>query len=159
MRTPHLPFLVLALVPALAAPAAAQQRADTLRLADAIAAARAANPALRSARLEADAAAARVSQAGALPDPQLQLGLDNRPVSGFGTMDPMTMNTVQLTQTVPWPGKRGFAEERARRLAEAGKLDADAAELDLVARVKSAYYRLAFEDRALAVMDGTRELL
>ncbi len=175
MRTPYLPLL--ALIPALAvplaaqqpgdttrarpvaAPVAAQQRGDTLRLADAIAAVRAANPALRSARLEADAAAARVSQAGALPDPQLQFSLDNRPVSGFGTMDPMTMNAVQLTQTVPWPGKLGFGQERARRLAEAGKLDADAAELDLVARVKSAYYQLAYMDRALAVMDQTRELL
>ncbi len=142
-----------------AAPAAAQQPADTLRIADAIAVARSANPSLHSARLEADAAAARVSPAGALPDPTLQLGLDNRPVNGFGTMDPMTMNTVQLTQTLPWPGKLGFGEERARRLADAGKLDADGAELDLVARVKSTYYQLAYMDRALGVMSQTRELL
>ncbi len=137
----------------------AQQPGDTLRLPDAIAAARAANPALRAARLEADAAGARVSQAGALPDPTLQFGLENRPVKGFGTMDPMTMNTVQLTQTLPWPGKLGYAQERTRRLADASKLDADEAEVDLVARVKSTYYQLAYMDRALVVMSQTRDLL
>ncbi len=156
-----LPVLVWAVVVASgAAPrATAQQPGDTLRIADAIAVARAANPSLRAARLEADAAGARVSQAGALPDPTLQFSLDNRPVNGFGTMDPMTMNTVQLTQTLPWPGKLGYAQERTRRLADASKLDADEAELDLVARVKSTYYRLAYMDRALGVMNQTRDLL
>ncbi len=139
--------------------AAAQQTTDTLRLADAIAAARQANPMVRAARLEAEAAAARVSQAGALPDPQLQLSLDNRPVNGFGTMDPMTMNVVQLTQTLPWPGKLGFGRERARSLAAAGRLDADEAELDLVARLESTYYQIGYMDRALAVLNQTRDLL
>ncbi len=132
---------------------------DTLRLAEAIAAARAANPGLQAARLDADAAAARVSQAGAFPDPQVQLSLDNRPVNGFGTMDPMTMNAVQVTQTIPWPGKLSFNQARARDLAAAGRLDADEAENDLVARVTSLYYQLGYMDRALAVMDQTRDLL
>jgi cobalt-zinc-cadmium efflux system outer membrane protein len=132
---------------------------DTLRLADVVAAARATNPALRAARLSADAAAEAVPQSGALPDPQLQLGLMNRPLNGFGASQAMTMNTVQLTQVLPWPGKLGFAEERARRIASAGDRDADEAELELVARVKASYFQLAFMDRALAVMDQTRRLL
>ena len=145
----------------MAAPAAAagQQRPDTLRLADVVAAARAANPMLRSARLEADAGAARVSQAGALPDPLVQLGLMNRPVAGFGTMDPMTMNSIQFTQTVPWPGKLGYGQQRSRFLADASRLDADEAELDLGSRVTSVYYQLASMDRSLTVMGQTRELL
>lgn len=140
-------------------PAAAPAPGDTLRLADLIAAARQANPALQAARLDADAAAARVSQAGALPDPQVQLSLDNRPINGFGTMEPMTMNAVQVTQTIPWPGKLGFAERRARDLAAAGRLDAAEAENDLVARVTGVYYQLGYMDRALAVMGQTRDLL
>ena len=145
----------------MAAPAAAagQQRSDTLRLADAVAAARAANPMLRAAHLEADAGTARVSQAGALPDPQLQVGLMNRPVAGFGTMDPMTMNSIQLTQTLPWPGKLGYGQQRSRLLADAARLDADDAELDLGSRVTSVYYQLAYMDRALTIMEQTRELL
>jgi cobalt-zinc-cadmium efflux system outer membrane protein len=140
-----------------AVPAAATH--DTLRLADVVAAARAANPALQAARLGADAAQDAVPQAGALPDPELQLGLMNRPLNGFGTMEPMTMNTVQLTQMVPWPGKLGFGQERSRRLAQAGRLDAREAELELTARVRTVYFRLAYMDRALGVMHETRELL
>ena len=150
---------VLVLVGAAPALAVAQQGPDTLRLADVVAAARAANPMVQAARLEADAAAQRVPQAGALPDPQVQLGLMNRPVDGFGTGEAMTMNTIQLTQTLPWPGRLAYGAERARRLALAQRLDADEAELGLVAQVKAVYDQLAYMDRALAVMDQTRELL
>jgi outer membrane protein TolC len=74
-------------------------------------------------------------------------------------MDPMTMNTIQLTQTLPWPGKLSFGQARARGLAEAGRLDADEAEAGLVASVKNAYYQIAYLDRALAVMVQTGALL
>jgi cobalt-zinc-cadmium efflux system outer membrane protein len=151
----------MAVVVLAAAPVAAagQERPDTLRLAEVVAAARAANPMLRAARLEAAAAADRVSQAGALPDPELQLGLMNRPVAGFGTSEPMTMNAIQLTQMIPWPGKLGYGRERSRRLADAQRLDADEAELGMVARAKGVYFQLAYMDRALGVMDQTRALL
>jgi outer membrane protein TolC len=157
----RVPLAARALLLIVAVPGAAfsQSVPDTLRLDDALALARGANPALRAARLEADAAAARVSPAGALPDPALQLSLDNRPVNGFGTLDPMTMNTVQLTQTLPWPGKLSFGQARARGLAEAGRLDADEVEVALIASVKSAYYQFAYMDRALVVMIQTRDLL
>ena len=102
--------------------------ADTLRLSDAVALARTGNPMLRAARLRADAATERVPQAGALPDPELSLGLMNRMAGNLrSTMDPMTMNQVQLTQMFPWPGVLGFAEQRAQRLADAERLDADEA--------------------------------
>ncbi len=133
---------------------------DTLRLADAVEIARQANPMLRAARLQADAARERVPQAGALPDPQLELGFANRMTSDLGaTMDPMTMNEVRLTQMLPWPGTLRYAKARARHLARAGEFDADEAELMLVARVKSIYYELAYMDRALVVMESTRDLL
>jgi outer membrane protein TolC len=141
-------------------PGAAQQvSSDTLQLADAVALVRDANPMLRAARLRADAAAERVPQAGALPDPQLSFSLMNRPVGGFGTSEPMTMNSVQLTQRFPWPGQLGFKQERARHLATAEALDAEEIERSLVARVTGIYNRLAFMDRALDVMRDTRELL
>jgi outer membrane protein TolC len=139
--------------------ALAAQADDTLRLATAVTLAREANPALAAARLSADAAAARVPQAGAWPDPQLTFGLMNRPLWGFGTDDPMTMNAVQLTQTLPWPGKRGFGEDRARSLASAERLDADEAERQLIGQTRAAYAELAAMDRALAVMRRTQVLL
>ncbi|MBI2616140.1 MAG: TolC family protein [Gemmatimonadetes bacterium] len=134
--------------------------ADTLRVAAAVSIAREANPMLRAARLQADAAAERVPQAGALPDPELSFGLMNRMAGSLkSTMDPMTMNQVQLTQEFPWPGKLGFAKQRAQGLARADRLDAEDTELMLVARVKSVYYDLAYMDRALSLMRASRDLL
>lgn len=139
--------------------AAAYESADTLQLAEAIQIARQANPSLHAARLQADAMAERVSQAAALPDPQLQFALMNRPVNGFGTAERMTMNQVQLTQMLPWPGKLRFGKERARHLAVAEAFTAEDAEVQLVSRVKTAYYELAYMDRAIAIMERTRDLL
>lgn len=137
-----------------------EQVADTLRLAEALMLAREANPSLQAAWLRADAALARVPQAGALPDPLLSFGFMNRPVQDVGRTDqPMTMNAVTLSQRFPWPGKLGFSEERADHLAQAEQLEAEELERQLLARVKSVYYELAYMDRALLIMGETRELL
>lgn len=132
---------------------------DTLRLSAVVAELRRANPMLQSARYAADAASERVSQAGALPDPMLTLGLRNRPLSGSGTAQMMTMNWLGLAQTLPWPGKLGFNEQRADHLAIASQMDAEEMEAALIARAKSAYFQAAFMDRALGIMAATRDLL
>lgn len=138
--------------------AEAQAVSDTLALMDALEMARAANPALRAVRLKADAAAELILPAGALPDPQLMFGFMNRPVD-FDTDQAMTMNTVQITQRFPWPGKLGFARQRMRWLAEAEQWDAKETEAVLLARVKSVYFQIAYIDRALRIMGETRDLL
>jgi outer membrane protein TolC len=145
----------LALPPA----AAGQSASDTLRLDAAVATARSANPKLQAARLGADAAAERISQAGALPDPQLTVGFMNRPLSGFGTAEPMTMNQVQVSQRLPWPGKLGFSEDRARLLASAEAFSADDVEARLISQVRAVYYMLAATDRTITILERTRELL
>jgi outer membrane protein TolC len=71
----------------------------------------------------------------------------------------MTMNQIQLMQRFPWPGKLAFSEDRARSLALAGALEADNVEVQLVSRVKEQYYELAYMDRAIAIMERTRDLL
>ena len=150
--------LVAALLGLSAGRAAAQS--DTLTAAEAIRVALAANPMLRASRLSADAANARIGPAGALPDPQLQLGLMNRMASDFGnTMDPMTMNQLQLMQMVPWPGRLGAARSAARHTAAATSADAAEQARMLAAQVRMTYYQTAYADRALDVMSRTRELL
>ncbi|MYA34311.1 MAG: TolC family protein [Gemmatimonadales bacterium] len=143
---------------AMASPSRAQER-DTLHLADAVAAARGSNPMLRVARLRADAARARVPQMSAPPDPVVSFRLGNRPLDGFGAGERMTMNTLQVQQTLPWPGKLGLAEARAAHLAVAEELAVLDHEAALVRRVKAVYFELAFEDRALDIMRDTRDLL
>ena len=139
--------------------AAAQNFTDTLRLDDAVALAVAGNDMLRAARLGADVAAERVPRAGAWMNPQLTLALRNRPIGDFGTDERMTMNVVEVGQQIPWPGKLGYTKERAGLLAEASLFEADELRLQLAARVKAAYFQIAFTDRAITIMEGTRELL
>ena len=147
----------LALVTGVAAQAAPQ---DTLTVAEALRMARDANPMLRAARASATAAGQRIGPAGALPDPQLQFGLMNRMASDFSsTMDPMTMNQLQLMQMLPWPGKLGGAKRAARHTAAATRADADEQARMLAAQVRMAYYSAAYADRALDVMGRTRDLL
>jgi outer membrane protein TolC len=138
---------------------AAAQAQDTLRIADAVAEARRANPMLQAALYQADAVSERGSQQGALPDPVLSLGLRNRPLDDFGTDNPMTMNWIGLSQSFPWPGNQGFGQQRQEHFARAAGLDAEEMEAALVARVKEVYFQLAFMDRALTIMESTRELL
>jgi outer membrane protein TolC len=137
----------------------AQPTQDTLRLAKAIEEAREVNPMLRAARLHADATRERIPQVGALPDPALAFALRNRPLDGFGASERMTMNSFQLRQRLPWPGKLGFAKEREQHLSEAADLFADESEVTLVARVKAVYFEIAYMDRALDIMRDTRDLL
>jgi outer membrane protein TolC len=134
-------------------------RGDTLRLADLIDQARLDNPMLLAARMQADAAQERAPQRGALPNPELFFGLKNRPLDGFGTDQQMTMNVIGAVQRFPWPGNQGFSKEKAEHLAEADSLDAIEAERQLVARLSAVYYRAAYLDRAVRIMDRTRELL
>ena len=152
-------LLLLNMTMALPLAASSQQVADTLYLRQAMELAREANPMLQATRLRADAAAERIPQAGAWPDPMLSLGLMNRVASSFAASVPMSQNTIQLTQRFPWPGKLGFSQERERRLAEAERLDSEESEVALLARVKAVYYRLAFVDRSIAIMEETRGLL
>lgn len=133
---------------------------DTLRLAVAVRLALDSNPMLRAARSGAIAAAERVGAAGTLPDPRLELALMNRMASDFGsTMDPMTMNQLQVTQMLPWPGKLGNARRAARHDSAAAAAEADDRARMLEAEVRMAYVEAAFADRAVLVMEGTRGLL
>jgi outer membrane protein TolC len=135
------------------------QGRDTLRLAEAQRIAREANPMLRAERLAAAAARERIAPAGALANPQVEFGLQNRPLSGFGTEDPMTMNTLGVSQMLPWPGKRGAARDGATALALADSLAVLEQEAMLGARVAMAYLEAALTDRTLAVMGSTLQLL
>ncbi len=118
------------------------------------------NPALVAAMRRADAAAARVPQAGALPDPMLGLGIMNLPVvdPSLGR-DMMTMTTIQLGEQFPWPGKLGLREEIASLEAESAEWEAERVRQRVRSEVKSAYYRVYFLDRGLDVTDRNERLV
>lgn len=152
---------MLALSLGLAPPVAAQGVAtrDTLYLVDVVRLAQEANPALAAAKLRAQAARARVSPAGTLPDPVVGFAIVNRPLDTFGTDDEMTMNEFRVTQVVPVPGKLSARQREAAGLADAVQFEYWDAAWGLRARVIGAYLEVAYLDRALIIMEDTRAAL
>ena len=119
---------LLILLPALSAQAAALSLDDALRLAERNA------PSLQARQEQITAARHAVLPAGELPDPRLNLGLQNLPVEGSDrwstNRDFMTMQVVGLAQEVPNRDKRKARVETARATVE--RADAEA----LVERLK-----------------------
>ncbi len=78
-------------------------------------------PLLDARRARSDSAREEAARAGALPDPQLTVGIDNLAVQGPGAFtaggDDMTMRTVGVTQVLPSSSKR--QAQRAMGLANA----------------------------------------
>ncbi len=134
------PFIVVVMLAAALGRRASAQDAVLQKLLDDAAAA---NPEVAQARAAVEAESARIPQAGALPDPSLSLGIQN---DGFRRINIGTMDTsffsIQLTQPLYWPGKRGLREavatlEKRRSEARLGR-----AVLDLEGRVRRAYLGL-----------------
>jgi outer membrane protein, heavy metal efflux system len=102
-----------------------------------IALARQLSPELAAAGLAAEAATARITSAGALPDPSLRVSTDNldqRNISMNGTT-----TTYRLMQEFPLWGKLDLKQEMATFDATAARYRRQGAELELLARVKSVF--------------------
>src|SRR5712691_11858671 len=124
---------LLLMGPAVAAP----KGAPGATAAELIALARQLNPELAAAALSAEAATARITSAGALPDPTLRVGADNldqRNVSMNGTT-----TIYRLMQEFPLWGKLDLKRDIAGFEATAARYRRQGAELELVARVKSVF--------------------
>lgn len=161
MRTKMLALGAAAALAGWVPPAHAQSEptSEPVDLAGLLATADTANPEIAAARRVAEAAAARVPQAGALPDPMLGVGLMNVPVAdpGLGN-DMMTMTQVQVSGTLPWPGKLDTRQDVAGLLAEAAEWEVERVRDRVAAQVRAAYYRIYFVDRALEIT-GRNQIL
>src|SRR6266436_2965442 len=128
---------------------AAPKGAPGATAAELIALARQLNPELAAAALSAEAAIARITSAGALPDPTLRVGADNldqRNVSMNGVT-----TVYRLMQEFPLWGKLDLKREIASFEATAARHRSRGTEFELVARVKSVFAAryATFQARAL----------
>ncbi len=131
-----------------------------LTLETALAEALAASPALAQARARAAAAAEVPPQAGSLPDPRLTLGYLNVPTDTYRLdQEPMTQQSIGLSQEFPTFGKRGLRRKAATHEAGAAAHDTDEARLRLARDVATAWWQLVYLDRALATVARNRVLL
>ena len=131
--------------------------ADVERL---LAIARETNPEYASMRYEAQAAAERVTPAGALPDPKLRTEL--RDITRMGeqspTLSPSGVGSTRylLMQDLPWFGKRDMKREIAAFEAEGSKGKAMGAWSELAAKIKTAHAQRYYLHRNEKL---TREIL
>ncbi len=119
-----------------------------------------ARPELAQARAEAQAARERVPQARALPDPMLQVGVQN---DGFDKWQVGKMETSWIlfmaSQTVPFPGKRDLRGELADADARRRDLAAERARLGTIADVRRAYLSMQLAEARLELLAKLTALL
>lgn len=107
-----------------------------------------ANPEVARARELWRAQQSRVPYVGALDDPVLGLGLDDQPfASGL-----LGSREIMLTQSFPFPGKRGLMTEMADWEEKAARELALEAARDVVTQVKVAYFELFMLERQLSTL-------
>jgi outer membrane protein TolC len=121
-----------------------------------------ANPEIAAARRRLEAAERRPAQQRSLPDPVVSAGWSSvgKPYPGAGLgEEPMANIGVMVTQAIPFPGKRTLRSAIASREAEAERQQLEQVRLNVVARVKQAYYRLSSILSIDDVLARNRELL
>src|SRR5262245_12147396 len=141
---------------------ASGQTPARIRLDDLVAEAVAKNPEIAVAQRRYDAARQRPAQESSLPDPIVSAGYNasGNPLPGAGLGSEPTANIgFMVSQELPHPGKRGLRASIAEREADAEFQQIDMVRLKVVARVKQAYYRLAYTSAVTDVLTRNRELL
>lgn len=114
------------------------------------------NPELRSARARSRSSFDRVAQVRSLPDPQLSYRyFALPPETRVGPQE----HAVELSQKLPWKGKRGLQAEQARLTAAGSTWDARNLERQLVAELKRSYFRASYLREAIAINHEERNLL
>jgi outer membrane protein TolC len=120
------------------------------------------NPQILAAQKAYEAAGQRPSQASALPDPMFSPGYtsNGNPLPGaqLGS-NPTAAIGFMVSQELPYPGKRQLRGQIAGKDAEAEFQSYQAVQLNVISRLKQAYYRLSYDYSALSVLDRNRSLL
>jgi cobalt-zinc-cadmium efflux system outer membrane protein len=139
--------LTAALLPAFA------QAAPPLTLEQALNLAVQRSEAARSARAGALSAAEAAHAAGQLPDPTLQAGIDNLPITGAGafrtTSDSMTMKRIGISQEWLSSQKRAARQAAAKALSARDDAQAQAAVADARLQTALAYVDAFYAKEAL----------
>jgi outer membrane protein, heavy metal efflux system len=138
------------------------QAAARVPLAELVAEALDRNPEIAAALRRYEAARQRPAQERSLPDPVVSAGYNSSgnplPGAGLGT-EPTANIGFMVSQELPYPGKLALRESMASREADAELQQVEAARLSVTARVKQAYYRLAYAYAVIDVLTRNRDLL
>lgn len=118
------------------------------------------NPELASLRAQSEAMHTMPSQVGALPDPVLSLNAMNFPTDTFNAgQEPMTQMQISLSQSFPFPGKRGLRREVQELKADASDSMLAERRSTLTGDVRIAWWSLMYQDRALQIIEQNKALM
>ncbi len=133
---------------------------NLLQLQDAISEALISNPGLARMGSRAKALAQIPSQAESLPDPYLSLNARNLPTDTFNReQEPMTQLQVGIMQSFPFPGKLTLKKETAQFQAQAAEKSVSETRLFLIRQVKTRWWAIFKNDRALEIIQQNKALL
>lgn len=105
----------------------------------------ASNPAIQAARSRARAGAARVGPASALDDPFIAAGIDQVPVSG---PDMESVTRYQVSQSVPFPGKRSARRRAAENRAVSFTSDEETVRRMALVEAEQVFLRIYYNRHA-----------
>ncbi|HYO75102.1 MAG TPA: TolC family protein [Thermoanaerobaculia bacterium] len=123
-----------------------------------VAAATEKHPALTRLRAEADAAREAVGAAGALPNPMLMAGVQDKQID-LTDDEMMTMYMVGASQRLVRPAKRESQRRAAELTASAAEKQLDSARAAIERDVLLAWYEVATVDAQLAVIAQVRVMI
>lgn len=114
-----------------------------------------ANPDLLAMAAAADAATQRIEPAGALADPMLTYAIAPNTIGS----DINVRHIGQLSQPLPWPGKRELRRTVASHRAQAAARAFDETRLELLALAHRSFAEWYYLDRAIDIDSATQSLL
>jgi outer membrane protein TolC len=145
-----------------AMPAMAQSSAQRVDIQEFVAEALRRNPEVLAAQKRYEAARQRPAQERSLPDPMVSFGWNSSgnplPLAGVGT-EPVANIGIMATQEIPYPGKLRLKAEVAAKEAGAEAQQFRAVQLNVVSRVKQAFFRLQHAWAMLDLIERNRDLL
>lgn len=120
------------------------------------------NPEIAAAERGYAAATHGARQASALPDTQVTLQQFSvgspRPFAGYSNSE-FAYVGLGASQEIPFLGKRGLRGEVANREADARHVQIESARRNVIDKLKAAYFRLAYLQKTLSVLERNDRLL
>lgn len=120
------------------------------------------NPDIAAAQQGYQAATHEAGQVSALPDTQVMVqhfGVGSpRPFAGYSNSEFANIG-LGASQEIPYPGKRGLRAQVANQEAEARRFQVDSARRTVVDQLKAAYFRLAYVQETLGILERNDEVL
>lgn len=120
------------------------------------------NPQIAAAQYGYRAATHIAAEKSALPDTQLTLQQFSvgspRPFAGY-TNSEFAYIGVGVSQEIPYPGKRGLRAQVGNREADIRRADGESVTLDVLDKIKSAYFQLSYLQQTLSILERNNDLL